>query len=143
GLKELCERIDWHCERIRSRGGRVADFGRLKTEDVVARGMDVLGDLVGRDDDLAEVTFYPKDRFQLSFYRNMVIHLFISETVVCCGMLSHQPNQGPLTWEQILEKAEYLSRLFRGEFVFPPTTLKENLDRTLRSLEQDGVVDLS
>src|SRR5690606_37776849 len=65
------------------------------------------------------------------------------ETVVCCGMLSHQPNQGPLTWEQILEKAEYLSRLFRGEFVFPPTTLKENLDRTLRSLEQDGVVDLS
>lgn len=140
GLRELCSRIDWLCTRIRAKGGRVADFGPLSTESVVARGMEVLGDLVGKEEGLAEATFFPRDRFQLSFYRNMVIHLFVSESIICCSLLSQRPYTGPMSWENLVAKATFLSRLFRNEFVFPPISLEQNLETTLRSLEQDGVL---
>ena len=39
----------------------------------------MLRDLVSVRTDLLEPVFYPKKRFELSLYRNQVIHLFISE----------------------------------------------------------------
>ena len=63
GKSELVRRIEWLSERITAKGGRVADFGRVGTETVVERGLEVLGELVGRVEGLAEETFYAIDRW--------------------------------------------------------------------------------
>src|SRR5438045_178211 len=79
GKSELIRRVEWLSERVRAKGGRVAHFAGATTSDVVHRGLEVLGkDLVGLVQGLAEPTYFAVDRFQLSFYRNMTIHLFIS-----------------------------------------------------------------
>ena len=78
GKAELIRRVEWLSKRVRSKGGRVAHFGNAPTSVVIDRGLDVLGkDLVGLVEGLPEPTYYAVDRFQLSFYRNMTIHLFI------------------------------------------------------------------
>jgi glycerol-3-phosphate O-acyltransferase len=79
GKSELIRRVEWLSDRVRAKGGRVAHFAGAPTSAVVDRGLEVLGkDLVGLVEGLAEPTYFAVDRFQLSFYRNMTIHLFIS-----------------------------------------------------------------
>ncbi|GAB1191411.1 hypothetical protein APSETT444_000583 [Aspergillus pseudonomiae] len=48
GKAELVRRVEWLCERVRMKGGRVAHFYRYPTEVVVDRALEVLGSkLVG------------------------------------------------------------------------------------------------
>ncbi|KAI5808681.1 hypothetical protein DFH27DRAFT_634024 [Peziza echinospora] len=147
GKRELIRRIDWLSQRITAKGGRVADFGRIGTEAVVDRGLEVLGELVGRVEGLAEETYYAVDRFQLSFYRNMVIHLFISEAIVAAAMYTRiKQGGGPanqvVPYDALFQQVVFLSQLFRGEFVFPSEGIKSNLHRTLNGLEQDGIITI-
>ncbi|KAK6827377.1 acyltransferase [Apiospora arundinis] len=95
GKTELMRRVEWLSNRVRAKGGRVAHFGTAPLSDVVERGLDVLGkDLVGVVSGLAEPTYYAVDRFQLSFYRNMTIHLFISEALVSAAMYTRVKRGG-------------------------------------------------
>jgi glycerol-3-phosphate O-acyltransferase len=87
GISELIRRVEWLSERVRAKGGRVAHFGNSPVSVVIERGLEVLGkDLVGLVEGLPEPTYFAVDRFQLSFYRNMTIHLFISEALVSASM---------------------------------------------------------
>jgi len=43
------------------------------------RAIQVLKDLVGERKDLLEPVYYALKRFEMSLYRNQVIHLFIAE----------------------------------------------------------------
>lgn len=102
---------------------------------------------MGRVEGLAEETFYAVDRFQLSFYRNMVIHLFISETIVAAAMYTRVKQGGGVVDQRVpyavlFEQVGFLSRLFRGEFVFPTEGIKANLEKTIRGLQEDGVVNV-
>ncbi|KAG6004264.1 hypothetical protein E4U21_001276 [Claviceps maximensis] len=148
GLQELIRRVEWLTARIRAKGGRVAHFGNAPTSEIVDRGLEVLGkDLVGMVDGLAEPTFYAVDRFQLSFYRNMTIHLFIYEALVSAAMYTKVkrgggPSMQDMTYEELKDQVFFLSSLFRGEFIFGSAGLVTNLDNTLRGLEADDVVRL-
>jgi 1-acyl-sn-glycerol-3-phosphate acyltransferase len=63
GKAELIRRVDWLCDRVHMKGGRVAHFGNLPSEIVVERGLEVLGPaLVGRITSLPEETFHAVDR---------------------------------------------------------------------------------
>jgi hypothetical protein len=116
---------------------------------VVDRALDVLGPkLVGVISGLVEPTYYAVDRFQLSFYRNMVIHLFITEALVSVAMYTKiKQGGGPanqrITYEALKNQVSFLSQLFRGEFIFPPEGLAANLDKTLRGLEKDDVIKIT
>lgn len=148
GKTELLRRIEWLIERVSAKGGRVAHFGKSPLEDVVKRGLEVLGkDLVGEVQGLAEPTYYAVDRFQLSFYRNMTIHLFISEALVSASMYTRvKQGGGPahqeISYTALREQVLFLSSLFRGEFIFPSEGLAANLEKTLVGLENDGVIKL-
>ncbi|KAM3069450.1 hypothetical protein ACMFMG_005555 [Clarireedia jacksonii] len=148
GKAELVRRVEWISERVRNKGGRVAHFAGAPTSVVVERALEVLGkDLVGRVDGLAEETYYAVDRFQLSFYRNMTIHLFISEALVSASMYIHVkrgggPSNQNITYEELRDQVQFLSQLFRGEFIYPTEGLAMNLDKTLRDLEADRIVEL-
>ena len=117
GKSELIRRVEWLSARVKAKGGRVAHFGGAPTELVVDRALDVLGSgLVGSVDDLAEQTFYAVDRFQLSFYRNMTIHLFVSEALVSAAMYSRvKQGGGPsvqrLSYEELLKQVAFLSQV--------------------------------
>ncbi|KAH7322895.1 acyltransferase-domain-containing protein [Stachybotrys elegans] len=148
GKQELIRRVDWLTTRIRAKGGRVAHFGNAPLSEIVDRGLDVLGkDLVGVVTGLAEPTYYAVDRFQLSFYRNMTIHLFIYEALVSAAMYMRVkrgggPTMQDIEYNELREQVLFLSTLFRGEFIFSAAGLDVNLDKTLRGLEADHVVRL-
>jgi glycerol-3-phosphate O-acyltransferase len=148
GKAELLRRIEWLTARVSAKGGRVAHFRNAPLVDVVQRGLDVLGkDLVGVVQGLAEPTYYAVDRFQLSFYRNMTIHLFISEALVSASMYTRvKQGGGPahqeISYTALRDQVLFLSSLFRGEFIFPSEGLVGNLEKTLIGLENDRVIRL-
>ncbi|ESZ95389.1 glycerol-3-phosphate acyltransferase [Sclerotinia borealis F-4128] len=148
GKSELIRRVEWISERVGNKGGRVAHFAGATTSAVVERALEVLGkDLVGRVDGLAEETYYAVDRFQLSFYRNMTIHLFISEALVSASMYMNVKRGGGkvhqnIPYEELRNQVQFLSQLFRGEFIYPTEGLAVNLDNTLHDLESDNIVEL-
>ena len=117
GKSELVRRVKWLCDRVRAKGGRVAHFYGAPTSLVVDRALEVLGPgLVGRIDGLAEETYYAVDRFQLSFYRNMTIHLFISEALLCAGMYTKiKQGGGPLnqriSYDELYHQVSFLSQV--------------------------------
>ena len=148
GQSELIRRVDWLSDRVRSKGGRVAHFAGAPTEVVVARGLEVLGKaLVGDVEGLPETTYYAVDRFQLSFYRNMTIHLFISEALVSSALYlkvkqGGAPDNQRMSFDELYQQVSFLSSIFRGEFIYPTAGLMNNLLATLRGLEKDSVLDL-
>lgn len=79
GRNELIRRVEVLRRRILDKKGKVADFGDMKTSEVVDRALAVMKDLIGERKGLLEPVFYADKRFELSFYRNQVLHLFISE----------------------------------------------------------------
>lgn len=117
GKAELIRRVDWLSDRVRAKGGRVAHFAGAPTGLVVDRGLDVLGpSLVGIVEGLAETTYYAVDRFQLSFYRNMTIHLFISEALVSAAMYTRiKQGGGPvnqrISYEALFDQVSFLSQV--------------------------------
>lgn len=149
GKSELIRRVEWLSERVRSQGGRVAHFAGLPTSVVVERGLEVLGpSLVGMVHDLPEDTFYAVDRFQLSFYRNMTIHLFILQSLVSAAMytkvkLGGGPENQRISYDELHDQVHFLSQLFRGEFIFPTEGLDANLAKTIEGLENDNVIKVT
>ena len=117
GKTELNRRIEWLSDRVRDRGGRVAHFAGAPTSVVVDRGLEVLGPgLVGLIEGLAEETYYAVDRFQLSFYRNMTIHLFIQEALVSAAMYTRvkqggNPDNQRMTYEDLYNQVFLLSQV--------------------------------
>jgi glycerol-3-phosphate O-acyltransferase len=148
GKAELIRRVEWLTTRVRAKGGRVAHFGNAPLSEIIERGLEVLGkDLVGVVEGLPEPSYYAVDRFQLSFYRNMTIHLFIHEALVSASMyIRVKRGGGPATqdisYDELRAQVLFLSSLFRGEFIFSGEGLEHNLDRTLKGLEADHIVRL-
>lgn len=117
GKGELVRRVEWLCERVRAKGGRVAHFYRYPTEVVIDRALEVMGpQLVGEINGLAEQTYYAVDRFQLSFYRNMTIHLFITEALVSSAMYTRVkqgggPSNQRISFPDLLSQVSFLSQV--------------------------------
>lgn len=117
GKGELVRRVDWLSGRVIAKGGRVAHFYGAPTEHVVDRALEVLGPkLVGTTDGLAEQTFHAVDRFQLSFYRNMTIHLFITEALVAVSIYARVkrgggPQNQRMPYEEVLSQVSFLSQV--------------------------------
>jgi hypothetical protein len=149
GKSELVRRVEWLSKRVTAKRGRVAHFHGAPVSVVVDRALEVLGsDLVGRVEGLAEDSYFAVDRFQLSFYRNMTIHLFISEALVCVAMYTRvkmggSPENQRISYDALYDQVSFLSRLFRGEFIYDLEGLATNLKRTLDGLEADTVIKVT
>lgn len=90
GKSELIRRVDWLCDRVRDKGGRVAHFANLKTGVVVERALEVLGpSMVGRVQNLPEDTFFAVDR---SVSHQLSIHLLTSTPQIPTVLLQKHDN---------------------------------------------------
>ena len=149
GRSELVRRVDWLSDGIRRQGGQVGHFAGKSTEVVVDHALEVLGPkLVGTVEGLAEKTYYAEDRFQLSFYRNMTIHLFISQALTCAALYTKIKQGGEaalqsMSYDELKSYVYFLSQLFRAEFIFPTAPLEQNLSTTIEGLERDHVLQIS
>ncbi|RIB04285.1 acyltransferase-domain-containing protein [Gigaspora rosea] len=146
GRNELIRRVDWLKAAILAKGGRVKDFCGMSTAEIVDRAMAVLKDLIKERKDLLEPVFYAEKRFELSFYRNQVMHLFVSEAMISVAMYTKIKQGGAkpaqrLDMDTLLKEVEFLSQLLKGEFVYNPGEIKNNLYKTLLGLKNDNVID--
>ena len=132
GKSELVRRVEWLSNRVRNKGGRVAHFAGAPTEVVLDRGLEVLGSgLVGVVDGLPETTYYAVDRFQLSFYRNMTIHLFISEALVSASMYTRvKQGGGPtiqtISFDALYDQVSFLSQVCKLPLYSNGSLAKDN-----------------
>jgi glycerol-3-phosphate O-acyltransferase len=129
GKEELVRRVEWLSERVRAKGGRVAHFYRAPTSLVVDRALEALGPKLVREvNGLAEPTYYAVDRFQLSFYRNMTIHLFIPEALVSAAMyIKIKQGGGPanqqITYDALLDQVSFLSQVCWSHRIYESCSL--------------------
>ncbi|KAK4699865.1 hypothetical protein P7C70_g6389, partial [Phenoliferia sp. Uapishka_3] len=145
GRSELIKRVGWLRAAIEARGGRVAEFANTETEQVVDRALVVLKDVIGEHRDLIEPTFFAISRFELSFYRNQIMHLFVSEAMLAATLYTHVKAGGAAPSQRmkrrdVLDQLSFLSRLLQNEFVYGTQGLEANANATIASLERDGVV---
>lgn len=89
-----------------------------------------------------------RTRFQLSFYRNMLIHLFVSEALVSASLYTQIKAGSALesqaiSYSSLQSQVSFLSQLFRGEFIFPTAGLSTNLAQTIAGLETDGIIKVA
>ncbi|KAF8932773.1 hypothetical protein BGZ58_006802 [Dissophora ornata] len=140
GRNELIRRVEWLKREILSKGGRVANFSGMETGDVVDRALGVLKDLVACQKNLLEPVFYAVKRFELSFYRNQLIHLFIHEAIVAVTMYTRIKIGGAKSTQQIsqaelLNEVTFLSRLLKTDFIYNPGDIESNLECTLQYMK--------
>ncbi|KAI8621112.1 acyltransferase-domain-containing protein [Chytriomyces sp. MP71] len=148
GRNELIRKVNWLRRVVTLRGGAVADFGGQTTGWIVDRAVQVLRDLVGQRSDLLEPVFYPAKRFELSFYRNQVIHLFITEAILSCALYATVKQGGPIHVQKVrivpdLESdCTFLSRLLKTEFIYGPNGLSQNMMKTIEAMKTLDVITI-
>lgn len=157
-FEQLVARVDWLIVKVQQAGGKVGTLGTEnialhETEEyphfkdtaaVVANALKVLGpDLVGTEQSgLLEITYFPKDPFKLSYYRNQVIHLFVSEAIVSVAIFTQLRRTGNriMATTDIVDGIKFLSTLLSGEFVYQPEGFEANLHESLHKLSHQGVI---
>jgi glycerol-3-phosphate O-acyltransferase len=158
GRSELIRRVDWLKKAIEQKGGQVSEFYGMSTGEVVDRTLLIHKDLIGerKEKDIIEPTFYPIAPFELSYYRNQVIHLFIEEAIVCAALYTVIKKGGgkPLQrmkYEDLLDEVTFLSSILKLDMIFKPGRVEDNTARTVRwliemnvlEMTDDGMVELS
>lgn len=152
-MKTLVTKVRWLVRKIHQADGRVGTVSMKSgeclvfkdIEAMVANGLKVLGsDLVGKEEKgLIEPIYFAKDAFKLSYYRNQVIHLFVSEAIVTVAMytLIRRSNGDPkISKAKLLQEVGFLSSLLSGEFVYASEGLYDNFVQTLETLHRQGIV---
>ncbi|KND00860.1 uncharacterized protein SPPG_03964 [Spizellomyces punctatus DAOM BR117] len=148
GRAELVRKVNWLKREILAKGGRVAHFGGMSTAAIVERAIQQMKDLVGQRTDLLEPVYYPMKRFELSFYRNQVIHMFLSEAILSTAMYATVKAGGPVHAQRILlrpalqEDVAFVSQLLKSEFIYGPGGLEKNLDETVDRLHKANVISI-
>lgn len=143
GKSEFVRRMAWLTDKIQAKGGRVASIDDY--EAVFEKGVKVLGGLVGIRTGLVEETYYAEDRIRMTYFRNQVIHLFISEAVICVSLYTKVKAGGAyeqqrLSTDELQNRIGFLSRIMKGEFIYNTQGMDRNMQNTLHQLEADGVI---
>ncbi|BFZ56865.1 hypothetical protein PYCC9005_003914 [Savitreella phatthalungensis] len=146
GKSEFVRRMAWLTEKIRAKGSRVASIDDY--EAVFEKAISVLGPLVGIRKDLIEETYYAADRFRISYFRNQVIHLFISEAIICVALYAKVKAGGAheqqrMSKDELHERTSFLSRILKAEFIYNAQGIERNMADALQQLERDGVVHIT
>ncbi|ODQ66133.1 acyltransferase-domain-containing protein, partial [Nadsonia fulvescens var. elongata DSM 6958] len=160
---ELLRRVEWLIGQIKSSGGQVGIIGdydnicnsgsHISLPSVIDNALQVLGtNLVHKETKGVVVPIYePIDRFQLSYYRNMVIHLFVPEGILCVSIVGLIVDDGdcghnvmPLNKRimesDLIKQVKFLSKLLSNEFIYEPEGININFTRTLENLKSQSII---
>ena len=137
GKVELIKRIDWIKERVLDRDGFLEMSNSLE---IINDSLNILKPtLVKEKYGLLEQVFYTDKRYELSYYRNQLIHLFVNEALVCAVLHSNKHKDMPTN--ELLQEVRWLSKMLKFEFIFRSKPIKSNLMDTLDRLQKDEIID--
>lgn len=107
---------------------------------------DLIGERKGKD--IVEPTFYPIAAFELSYYRNQVIHLFVEEAIVCAALYTVVKKGGGkslqrMKYDELLEEISFLSSLLKLDMIYKPGGIESNTSRTVQWLANNNVIEIS
>jgi glycerol-3-phosphate O-acyltransferase len=145
GRVDLIKRVEWLRSVIIHRGYNVADFGQMSTGEVVDRALASMKGMVEiQTADVMEPTFIPAKRFELSFYRNQVIHIFVSEALLSVSLYikvkeGGGSSQQRMSKSNLIQECGFISHLLRNEFVYGTDSLEANVANTIESMCKDEV----
>lgn len=147
GRRSLINKVEWlRGEVIRSGGhmSRFYDFPGELTAEVVDSALRVLGKLVQTFTGLVEPVYCvaPGMSFELSYYRNLCVHVFIHQAIVTAVLhraVQRQPNVRRLERANVMSDVRFLSRLLKREFVFSGAATPNVSDAAKRPLAQQAV----
>ncbi|KAI9486051.1 MAG: glycerol-3-phosphate acyltransferase [Benjaminiella poitrasii] len=150
GRSELIRRVDWLRKIIDDKGGQVSEFHGMSTGEIVDKTVVIHKDLIGerKGKDIVEPTFYPIAAFELSYYRNQVIHLFVEEAIVCAALYTVVKKGGgkPLQrmqYEDLLDEISFLSSLLKLDMIYKPGGVESNTRRTIQWLADNHVIEIT
>ncbi|WFD31294.1 hypothetical protein MSPP1_002328 [Malassezia sp. CBS 17886] len=135
-------------QRILDKGYEVANFGLTNIGDIVDRALSLMKGLIVEHRNLLEPTFEPVKMFELSFYRNQIIHIFVHEALVSAALYTKVKQGGEasaqvMSYKEMYEKCAFISQVLRDEFVFQLTPLEYNIVRTVEELLDHDVFTLT
>ena len=145
GRAELIKRVEWLRGVILHRGYSVADFGQMTTGEVVDRALASMKGMVEvQTTEVMEPTFIPAKRFELSFYRNQVMHIFVSEALLSASLYikvkqGGGSSQQRMSKTELIHESRFISHLLRNEFVYGTDTLEANVSNTIETMCKDEV----
>ncbi|KAI7891829.1 putative acyltransferase [Mucor mucedo] len=149
GRSELIRRVDWLKNVIEAKGGQVSEFNDMSTGEIVDKTVVIHKDLIGerKGKDIVEPTFYPIAAFELSYYRNQVIHLFVEEAIVCAALYTVVKKGGgkPLQrmqYSDLLDEISFLSSLLKLDMIYKPGGVESNTKRTMQWLADNNVIEI-
>ncbi|KAI9007618.1 hypothetical protein DFJ74DRAFT_365533 [Hyaloraphidium curvatum] len=148
GREELIARFEWLRVQILARGGKVADFGGMSVPQVVDRAIEVMRDLIGTRSGLLEPVYYVIKPFELSFYRNQVIQVFLTDSIVSSALygtvkgIGTQYNPRSILYDDLLQDISFISQLLKTEFIYQPGRLEDITRQTIDALAKADVLAL-
>lgn len=123
GINEelLASKADWLVKEIKLRGGKLStDLPSI----VVKTGLAHLDQYLERKKDVFHPSFSAKQEYKniilLSYYRNILGHLFFNEALVACSLASFGYELGwkeGVTFERLWEKIKFLQTLIGAEYL--------------------------
>ncbi|KAE8240610.1 hypothetical protein A4X13_0g7697 [Tilletia indica] len=143
GRGELIRRVDWLRGIIIARGYTVADFGQMSTAEVVDRALGLMKGLITEQTrEVMEPTYEPEKHFELSFYRNQVLHIFVSESLISVTLYAavKKSSDNTMTMGELVRECGFISQVLRNEFVFGTDSLEVNLVKTVEYMQKEGVL---
>ncbi|KAG2227412.1 hypothetical protein INT45_007437 [Circinella minor] len=147
GRSELIRRMEWLTQMIRAKNAEVVAIPGMTTDNLVDRAIAIHDQLIGqrREKDLLEPTFYGIDRFELSYYRNQVIHLFVEEAIICASLYTIIKKGGGkldqrMQFSTLLDEVTFLSSILKIDMIYKPGTIKDNTHRALQWLVDNNVL---
>lgn len=146
GRATLERKVNWLRDAILAKGYHVTDFGQMSTSEVVERALGFMQPLVEIHTDVLEETILPAKRFELSFFRNQVIHVFVNEALLCAALYTRVKQGGTASAQTmrrtaILSQLAYISGILRSEFVYGTEGAEANVDRTIAALVKAQILE--
>ncbi|KAL6072942.1 Acyltransferase, variant, variant 2 [Balamuthia mandrillaris] len=121
-LSDLCSRVEQLCKEIVLRGGRVAGFNSGKGHSslrLIENALAVLGSLVKHHKNLLEAVYEPIQRLELTFYKNSIVHWFVSEGMVALALYAAMKpsfrdlDNARVLKADILDRVKFISQLLK------------------------------
>jgi len=176
GRFDLIRKVDWLQKVVVRSGGHLSALHGFSSDlaaDVVDSAISVLGSLVQIVTGLLEPVYViaPDKHFELSYYRNMCVHVFVHQAIIAAVLhrfIRRQPYAEHVPREEVMHDVRFLSKLLKYEFVFsgsaaqprspyknaqspPPTdfgaelqntALMVNFESALELMASEGVVEV-
>ena len=96
-----------------------------------------------QDDEETIITIIPEERLNLDYHKNNIIHFFVPEAILALGLSTIKPLE-QLNRKALAERTEFLSILFKYEFIYPPHRLfKERFEAALDLFIDESIIAYS